>query len=837
MADEKIPLNPDSSTDAKNVASKPEFTQTDPGRVALLHTLHIKYNHFSILQKTLVTVIVAISAVMTYALVQSAKSADAATDPNFAKEQVSALESYIKEIKKQQPQISNLPHDNTSQTSTVAAGETNAAEPLQSLSLKVAQDLYLNRDYQKAQRAYSQLLKNLPTKPENQAIAELLELKIALCMEQTADSNQAARLLANASKSKCPLVNVVANYRLGLLELQKNQYLPARTRAYKAIGLIDSANQNLDWAKAIKSSCHFLTSRCLTSNVLLLCDADKDIPDVLWNEPDKNEEVFINLDEEKLRAALDSSTKKLDKAILGPQIKQTKTTGKIERFSISCQKVPIEELLAKFAVHAKLDVSWSGSKNADADKNSNSYVKARPATLYLQDVTAEQFVSIAAGSVGLAAKINDKIITICDPANYNSLSEHISALNNEADWLWQTFLMEFHGDEKAPNAHFALALLHVEKDQPTEAIAEYKLTANRFSQTPLAPLALLNSSKLKINLLDYTGACEDLNQLVEQYTGSEIAERSCLYLASATMKANLYEKAAKLYSKAYNLGLSPRSQMTAALGAGKCFYHQKDYQSADKWLRRSVKLTSNSTDKQLSSIYLLLGKINFAMNKPEQACNAFGYALRGELENEDYIETISQMVKWHIKQQEFVEAVCVLEDVPDERFSQKEFIEILLLKSENFRLMGFVDKAIAILGDKIEYISDEQLEARAAFELTKCYIAKGDLLLAYSRLNEILVTPKPGNDTYEITLELADVCLKLGRNEQSISICSALTDFSLSQPMKEKTAEILITAYNREKKYDQAALVILGELGQTKKTDEKVATNDSLNKEAIIAIQ
>ncbi|MCK5472419.1 MAG: hypothetical protein KAI59_00185, partial [Planctomycetes bacterium] len=122
---------------------------------------------------------------------------------------------------------------------------------------------------------------------------------------------------------------------------------------------------------------------------------------------------------------------------------------------------------------------------------------------------------------------------------------------------------------------------------------------------------------------------------------------------------------AKLYSKAYNLGLSPRSQMTAALGAGKCFYHQKDYQSADKWLRRSVKLTSNSTDKQLSSIYLLLGKINFAMNKPEQACNAFGYALRGELENEDYIETISQMVKWHIKQQEFVEAVCVLEGVPD----------------------------------------------------------------------------------------------------------------------------------------------------------------------------
>ncbi|MCK5472418.1 MAG: hypothetical protein KAI59_00180 [Planctomycetes bacterium] len=159
------------------------------------------------------------------------------------------------------------------------------------------------------------------------------------------------------------------------------------------------------------------------------------------------------------------------------------------------------------------------------------------------------------------------------------------------------------------------------------------------------------------------------------------------------------------------------------------------------------------------------------------------------------------------------------------------------MKSENFRLMGFVDKAIAILGDKIEYISDEQLEARAAFELTKCYIAKGDLLLAYSRLNEILVTAKPGNDTYEITLELADVCLKLGRNEQSISICSALTDFSLSQPMKEKTAEILITAYNREKKYDQAALVILGELGQTKKTDEKVATNDSLNKEAIIAIQ
>ena len=77
--------------------------------------------------------------------------------------------------------------------------------------------------------------------------------------------------------------------------------------------------------------------------------------------------------------------------------------------------------------------------------------------------------------------------------------------------------MTAEDDKRVPNGHFALGLLHAERNQPNDAIAEYKLVANRFSKTPLAPQALLQSGMLKVTLRDYAGAQQDLKQLVELY--------------------------------------------------------------------------------------------------------------------------------------------------------------------------------------------------------------------------------------------------------------------------------------------------------------------------------
>ena len=50
------------------------------------------------------------------------------------------------------------------------------------------------------------------------------------------------------------------------------------------------------------------------------------------------------------------------------------------------------------------------------------------------------------------------------------------------------------------------------------------------------------------------------------------------------MKAGMHDQACAQYRKAYALALSNEFKAIAALGAGKCFYQQKDYEPALKWL-------------------------------------------------------------------------------------------------------------------------------------------------------------------------------------------------------------------------------------------------------------
>jgi len=85
------------------------------------------------------------------------------------------------------------------------------------------------------------------------------------------------------------------------------------------------------------------------------------------------------------------------------------------------------------------------------------------------------------------------------------------------------------------------------------------------------------------------------------------------------------------------------------------------------------------------------------------------------------------------------------------------------------------------------------------------------LEFAHKNLTEILISAAPGPLAHEITLELAEVCLKLGQNSQTVSVCLQLLDSAISDQIKQKTLKVLATAYNRQKKYDDAALALFGQ--------------------------
>lgn len=636
-------------------------------------------------------------------------------------------------------------------------------------------------------------------------------------MEKTADFDQAGRLLRTVSKSRSPAVSTVANYHLCLLEMGKKQYLKARTRAYQILALIDAVNFDKNWALSLQYDCHFLVAQCLTSKVLSLADADKDLPEDLWSSSGTKPDPFIELSESQLRSVLNSGSEQLSKALLGPQIQKIEQQEGAPRWSVTCNNASIEELLARFAANAALDIHWRLTSATDLSEEIRNAFRQKPLLLCMPAATTQQFASTAAGCVGLSARLDNKgIINIFDPAKYSSLSQHLSLLNQQAISLWQKFLLAFHNDRRSPNAHFALGLLYAQNDSFTEAIAEYKLVANRFSATTLAPFALLHSSKLKTDIRDYPGARQDLLQLVELYPDAEVAEQASLYLADATMNAHLYDEAQRLYRKAYNLGLSSDSQAAAALGAGRCCYENQDYQTAAKWFTRYISLAKNQKNNVLHSVFFLLGKTNFALGKYQQAYEAFRNCLAGQLSREDYIKTVSALIETQMKQGHLIQSLDVLENIETSQLPQQESIEILLLKSRILRQMGLTDKAVSILYDKLEYVLDPQLKTRISSELAKGYIADGNFELARRKLTEILIIAEPGPLTQQTALNLADVCLKLDRNDEVISFCLQLLDSTPSEKIRQKALLNLAKAYKRQKNYDGAALALLGRWNKTK---------------------
>ena len=683
----------------------------------------------------------------------------------------------------------------------------------QPLSLDVARRFYLQNDYGQAYDVYNQLQQSLPSGARQELLRDFLQFEMALCLNRAGNSEQANSLFRTLTQSRSPVIRVVANYELSLLQVQKKQYIKARTKAYQAIALVSAVDSDKDWILSLQRDCQFLVAECITRNVLMLCDADEDIQSMLWSSSVEID-PFINLDETQLRSILDSGIEQLKEGLLSPQIRKLEHRDVLSRWSVVAYGPSLEELLSRFVANAGLDISWILNKTPANELTGNA-IRKRSVCLYLPSVTVRQAIEVAAGHVGLLSRIDEKgILTIQNPAEYSSLSEHVKLLTKEAVSLWRNILITFHEDQRVPNVHFTLGLLHALEGQPDSAIAEYKLVANQFSNNSLAPYALLNSSKLKTELHDYSGATEDLTQIVEQYPEAEFYGQACLNLADVTRNAGFVNEAIRLYRKVYNLALSLELQSASALGAGKCSYEIQDYQTAAKWLVKYIELANDPKHEDFYLAYFHLGKTNLALGNYKQASIAFEYALSGpigSLARERYVETVSALAETQIQLENFVEAFILLETIDSWQFSKNESIEILLLKSKVLRLMGLPDKAIAVLGYDAEYLPDSQLKTRMFFELANCYINKGDLDFAHKKLTDILINAAPGPLSHEIALRLAEVCLDLGQSSQAITVCKQLLDSELSSRIRQKVLKVLAVAYKEQKNFDNAALALVGQ--------------------------
>jgi len=768
--------------------------------------------HLSALQIILGAGIVMIGALLLYTLFSPSDSGADSDSPDTTK-------TANRQTPKPEPSDTNSPLLANKQPTeqTPLASALGGPQPSAPASLKVARDLYLQKQYDRAYAVYDRLRQSLPDK--DSAFAgqrDFLKLKMALCNLKAGRLEQADRALNETAKSDSHIVKLMTNYHRVSLDMQRKQYLNARKRAYLVIALIAAVDIDTKLASELRSNCYFLIAEAMTRNVLSLSDDDSFLPGKLWSADSESAEIdpFAELDNEQLRALLKSGADYLTQALLTPQIRKITHEDGTILWSAVCNGAPIEELLARFAANAGLDVSWifSPTRQNQTPLQTRDIAHTRPVVLYLPVANQQQLIAAAAGQVGLLAHIrDDNTIGVYQPDKFSSLSQHISLLCDETISLWQRFLLTFQSDKRIANAHFALGLLYAREASIPEAIAEYKLVANRFSFSSLAPYALLHSSKLKTSpqVKDYVGAKQDLEQLVSQYPDSDVTTQAYVRLADYTAKAGLMKEAAKVYRKVYNLALSPQSQRVAALGAGKCFFQIDNFNSAAKWLTLHIDLAANQKGEDVCTAYALLGKTYLALKDPHQACLAFQRALDGQLPREEYVETVSELINGYVEQRKFIQALDALENVDFWQFSQAESVKILLLKSRILQDMGLMAKATTVLGDQAEYISDPQLKAEILFDIANCYITQGQLQLAHEELTNLLLVVRPGPLAYKIAIRLAEICSMLGLDSQVISVCTQLMDSDVPEQTRQKATVILAMAHNGQQDYDSAALALL----------------------------
>jgi len=680
------------------------------------------------------------------------------------------------------------------------------------LSLQLANKLYQNREYEHAFIAYDKLHRRLSATEENQPVRDFLLLRMALCSNKSGDVSQADNLFRTVSLSRLPILRALARYYQGTMLLERKRFWEAAGRAYQTIGLIGVAEIDDKWVQAVQQQCWFLVCEAVSRNLLSLSDADSGLPSDLWNRhPDID--PFVDMDEAQLRVFLASGSEKLDEAALSPQINPAAGKNATGRWSVVCNGASIEELLSRFAAKAGLDVRWMDNGKAGPDDEN---VRKRPVYLYLPSVTAQQAVSVAAGGVGLMARLDDNggSIAVVDPTSYSSLADHTKLLIEESISLWQRFLLTADSDQRVPNGHFTLGLLQTLQGRLDEAISEFKLVANRFPKHGLAPRALLESGKLKVRLRDYVGAHADLKQLVEVYPETDLADTACLYLADATMKAGMFEEAGGLYQKVYNQGLSVESQITSSLGVGRCAYEVGDYERTAQWLNRYVSLVRDQNQPEFYAACLMLGKSYLALHKPQQAHVSLRLALKGDLSRQQYVETVGVLVRAYIEQGHLLDALQTLEGTNGWQLSQQESIELLLLRAQVLRSMGLTDKAASLLQEKGQFLPNPDLKGRVALELAACWNTNGDIESARKTLSDAFAMSEPGPQAQQIGRELARACLRLGQVGQAISVCSQLLERGTTAD-KPPVLELLAEAYRKQGQYDRAMAAMLNQYDGT----------------------
>jgi tetratricopeptide (TPR) repeat protein len=680
--------------------------------------------------------------------------------------------------------------DPTPAPATQAAPRLAAVPEISESERLKAEAAYTEGRYRSALALFEPLYRRAVGRPADDLLRDLLALRVAGCLRQLGEIEDARGLLVATVDSRSPLLAAVAGRDLAAVDGEEGRLLVARTRAYAALGLLGAVEHSTD---ALAADCEYIIARSLSEMVLTFVGESSDVD---WSAAVACD-PFAGHEGADLRRLLGDGVSRLGQARLSPGVSRPEPgTGGVG-WNVAWSGPTLQDLLQQLAGKSGMDIRWDSGE---------TQARYREVTLISQGTPEHTVAAMACGMSGLLARLTGSEITVYDPRPSESTQIRRDLVGREAVSLWRRFFLRTTVDDRVAEGHYILGRVHEAENEPLEALRAYQLISGRHWRHKIAANALLRSARLRIALRDHRGAGKDLVELLDRYPDSPLIGEAYLSWGEATRQSGRREEAARIYQKLYyfeNVARSLRSR--ACLESAQCLYDEADYAGSAKWATRALGFMKNEQGPQIARAYLLLAESASSAGDLDEAALAFQQVLGVEPGYKQRINALLGLVPVQIRRERFVHAVGTLERLRAEDLNESDKARWLELNSELYRAMGLPHRAVTILRNEIVFIESPKLRAGLRAELARAEAQTDRLDSARESLTLFLAKAEPGQSAYAAQCDLAEVSLRLGDTAEAISIADHLVRSDCDDAVRFRAARVLGTAYVRGGEYEKAA--------------------------------
>jgi tetratricopeptide (TPR) repeat protein len=648
------------------------------------------------------------------------------------------------------------------------------------------------KDYDKAFAGYKTLLRYTPRHAEGQLLNDYFQLRIGQCLVRSDKGVLAREELTPVTRSASPILRALSWYELARVDLNEGRFLAARTKAYQAVAAISA----MDRPYGLEADCSFLIARVLTEKVRSFQTTENLIR---WPS-DQTPDPFAKMDTLQIRKLIREGVG-FWSPLFDPTLTMEPRKNETGRWRVSCSQLTVENLLNQFGKKAGKDVKWFGVREP---------AKRRVVNFHFRSTPSQKLSEVAAGMTGLIGRFTLNDICVYDPANATSVSYQRNLLTREAISAWRLFFLRFPTDTRIPDGRFALAALNEWSGEKIDAIHEYALLARRFKRSNAAPKALLQAAKIKISMMNFAKARQDLIDLLDLYPDYPGADKVYLMLAQVNERSGQLDEAVRSYEYLYYRNLSASSRKAACMGAGRCYDRLKKPTEATKWFARYAALIKQPNPNDYVEAYIMMARSEAAQGNYDMAVQAYHRGLAGRPPAETRIVALMELVSVHIRREDFISAIGVLNHLRCESLTKEQECRQAVLTAEVLRSLGLMEKARSVLKLQLSATDIPALRAMVGVELAQCHMDVEDYESAQRLLTEILPLLRDETSLWLAEVLLAKVCLKMNESDQAIRIARKVLDSTAPKDLQRRAGRILGEAFLRKKEYEKAALAFSG---------------------------